>query len=524
MRVTTGPAGRGRIRPVRAVPGPLPAIGRRHPRIGVELTIRIWSDPSRPEARLAPRTTPGSRVLSRLPLIIVAAIAFALPGAYSVATSALTASASPAASTLAPKVYAGGDVAGAHVGSPSPSPLPGDTTPPVTVASCADARWHRTAVTVHLAASDATSAIAYTLYMVGADGVWTKGTRIVVPAPKDHANDGQHVISFYSVDVARNVEAVKTVTVKIDTTPPGFRWRDVSPTVLHRVEPVRLRFTVWEPSGTVRLAWRATDQYGYFSARRGGLEREPGTRDLQVAPRYKNHQPFKPGLYRVRLTFTDQAGNVTVTKPRAFRNYRPAQARVFRRVSGAGRRVALTFDDGGVGPWARILRTLRAYKAHASFFPLGLWVDRRLARRTVADGNAIGSHGWTHTAMTRQSYAGVRNEWLRSEAPWWTAAGVSPVPYCRPPYGDYNRTTVAASGSAGFARVVLWDVDPQDWREPGSGAIASRVLSHVHSGAIVCMHLRPQTAAALPAILRGLRARGYKAVSLPELFRAAGYR
>jgi len=50
------------------------------------------------------------------------------------------------------------------------------------------------------------------------------------------------------------------------------------------------------------------------------------------------------------------------------------------------------------------------------------------------------------------------------------------------------------------------------------------VLSHVHSGAIVCMHLRPQTAAALPAILRGLRARGYKAVSLPELFRAAGYR
>jgi peptidoglycan/xylan/chitin deacetylase (PgdA/CDA1 family) len=50
------------------------------------------------------------------------------------------------------------------------------------------------------------------------------------------------------------------------------------------------------------------------------------------------------------------------------------------------------------------------------------------------------------------------------------------------------------------------------------------VLSHVHSGAIVCMHLRPQTAAALPAILAGLKARGYEAVSLPELFRAAGYR
>jgi len=462
--------------------------------------------------------------LSRLPLIIVAAVAFALPGVYSVATSASTVPPSPPASTSAPTVSVGGGVHEAQPASPSASPSPSDTTPPVTVATGADALWHNTAVTVRFKASDASSAIAYTIFKVGVNGAWTKGAKIVVPAPRDHANDGQHVISFYSVDAAQNVEAVKTVTVKIDTTPPGFRWRDVSPAVLHRMEPVHLRFTIREPSGTVRLTWRATDQYGYLAARRGGLEREPGTRDLQLTPRYRNHQPFTPGLFRVQLTLTDQAGNVTVTKPRAFRDYRPAAARVFRHVSGAGRRVALTFDDGGDGPWASMLRTLRAYKVHATFFPLGPWVDRDLARRAVADGNAVGSHGWTHTAMTRQSYAGVRNEWLRSEAPWWSAAGVSPVPYCRPPYGDYNRTTVVASGSAGFTRVILWDVDPEDWREPGSGVIAARVLSHVHSGAIVCMHMRAQTAAALPTILRGLRARGYKAVSLPELFRAAGYR
>jgi peptidoglycan/xylan/chitin deacetylase (PgdA/CDA1 family) len=87
-----------------------------------------------------------------------------------------------------------------------------------------------------------------------------------------------------------------------------------------------------------------------------------------------------------------------------------------------------------------------------------------------------------------------------------------------------NSSTTSASAAIGFYRVILWDVDPQDWSEPGSGVIASRVLSHVHSGAIVCMHLRPQTAAALPAILSGLKARGYKCVSLPELFHAAGMR
>jgi peptidoglycan/xylan/chitin deacetylase (PgdA/CDA1 family) len=199
---------------------------------------------------------------------------------------------------------------------------------------------------------------------------------------------------------------------------------------------------------------------------------------------------------------------------------------VWRRVSGAGRRVALTFDDGGAGPWESMLNTFKRYGMHGTFFPLGPYAaaSPNLMRRTVKEGHAFGSHGWTHTAMTRQSASAVRSEWTRTIAPWWNATGYTPVPYCRPPYGDMNGGTTAASGSAGFYRVILWDVDPQDWASPGSGAIASRVLSHVQPGSIVCMHLTSQTAAALPTILSGLRSRGYTAVSLPELFHAAGMR
>ena len=124
--------------------------------------------------------------------------------------------------------------------------------------------------------------------------------------------------------------------MKIDTTPPGFAWRDVSPGVIDRVQAVRFRFIVRDGGGPIRLSWRATDQYGSFAARKGGLEREPGAREIEVTPRYKNHQAFMPGLYRVGLTLTDQAGNVTVTGTRAFRTYRPAPAKVWRRVSGAG--------------------------------------------------------------------------------------------------------------------------------------------------------------------------------------------
>jgi peptidoglycan/xylan/chitin deacetylase (PgdA/CDA1 family) len=94
----------------------------------------------------------------------------------------------------------------------------------------------------------------------------------------------------------------------------------------------------------------------------------------------------------------------------------------------------------------------------------------------------------------------------------------------RPPYGAKDAAVLSAAGASGFEHVMLWDVDPQDWRHIGSAEIAERVLSHVHPGAIVCMHTLPTTAAALPQILSGLRAMGYRAVSLPELFAAAARR
>jgi len=65
-------------------------------------------------------------------------------------------------------------------------------------------------------------------------------------------------------------------------------------------------------------------------------------------------------------------------------------------------------------------------------------------------------------------------------------------------------------------------VDARDYTAPGAGEIARRVLELAHPGAIVLLHdgspngnqSREQTVAALPAILEGLRARGYRFVRL----------
>ena len=118
--------------------------------------------------------------------------------------------------------------------------------------------------------------------------------------------------------------------------------------------------------------------------------------------------------------------------------------------------------------------------------------------------------------MTHQSAGQIQSEWTRAAAPWWSATGYSPVPYCRPPYGDMNSATTSASAAIGFYRVILWDVDPRDWSQPGAGAIVSRVLGAVHPGAIVCMHLTPQTAQALPSILSGLHGAATKPPACPR--------
>jgi hypothetical protein len=310
--------------------------------------------------------------------VIVSVVAFALilTAAAAAATGQSGASASSQSPALTPSVTA----------VPHADPSATDVTPPVTVASGADGDWHRTAVTVHLTATDAESLVAATYYKVDS-GSWIKGDKVVVAAPKNHSDDGVHTVAFYSVDSASppNTETPKSVTVKIDTTPPGFTWRAVSPSIVTSMRSVNFQFTVREATGPVRITGVMADQYGYRASALAAVTRDPGARQVTMAPRHANHEAFTPGLYRLTLTVKDAAGNVTVTSPKGFRDYRPATAKVYFHLPAAGMRVALTFDDGGYNAaWASMLSTLKRYGAHATFFPVGPNVDPAMARRTVA--------------------------------------------------------------------------------------------------------------------------------------------
>jgi len=179
--------------------------------------------------------------------------------------------------------------------------------------------------------------------------------------------------------------------------------------------------------------------------------------------------------------------------------------------------VALTFDDGPSPVYTlQILRILTAARAPASFEIIGLdgAAFPGILRAENAAGMVLVNHTWTHVDLALLPAGRWSAEVDRTS---WLLRGVTghPVRCLRPPYGFSDRVVDAQLRVRGLAELD-WDVDPSDYLRPGAAAITRRVLAALHPGAIVILHdgggNRSQTVAALPAIVRGIRAAGYQIV------------
>ncbi|MGO8683131.1 MAG: G1 family glutamic endopeptidase [Thermoleophilia bacterium] len=97
-----------------------------------------------------------------------------------------------------------------------------DVTPPVTKVAGAGSLWHSKPVPLTFTAIDnpGGQGVAYTEYSLDNGATWTKGTSLVIPAPRDHANDGTHKILYRSADKVGNLERARICTVNIDTRQP----------------------------------------------------------------------------------------------------------------------------------------------------------------------------------------------------------------------------------------------------------------------------------------------------------------
>ncbi len=185
------------------------------------------------------------------------------------------------------------------------------------------------------------------------------------------------------------------------------------------------------------------------------------------------------------------------------------------------REVALTFDDGP-GPYTpQILSVLEHTATPATFFEVGVLEQyfHVSTSRMVADGYPIGDHTQTHAPMGKLGAAAQEAQILHQVS----ALGAYGAPFprmFRPPYGLFDSTTLTLLRKLRML-MVLWTIDTNDYRQPGISAIVNSILSGARPGAIVLMHdaggTRSETVAALPLVIAGLRARGYKLVTVPRL-------
>ena len=186
--------------------------------------------------------------------------------------------------------------------------------------------------------------------------------------------------------------------------------------------------------------------------------------------------------------------------------------------------VALTFDGGGNADAAKdVLATLRQERVPATFFLTGHFVESYPGlSRAIGRRYPVGNHTVNHLDLVRLSPRAATGEITRAAMVIERATGRDTRPYFRFPYGSRNGPTLRMVKRLGYAS-VRWTVDTWGWmgrsQQNVRGAVR-RVREKLVPGEIVLMHLGSSRdhstidSKALPAVIRLVRARGYRFVTL----------
>jgi peptidoglycan/xylan/chitin deacetylase (PgdA/CDA1 family) len=196
----------------------------------------------------------------------------------------------------------------------------------------------------------------------------------------------------------------------------------------------------------------------------------------------------------------------------------------FNSVHVDGRYIAMTFDDGPSATLTpKLLDLLAAHHIKATFFVIGENVAEHpeIVARAAREGHEIGNHSWSHPNFGKMSDPAVRSQLQRTDDAIQNATGERPT-VMRPPYGSITAREKRWIHDEFGYRVILWDVDPLDWKRPGPAVVRNRILKDTQPGSIVLSHdIHPGTIEAMPSTLDALDAKGFKFVTVSELIRMA---
>jgi peptidoglycan/xylan/chitin deacetylase (PgdA/CDA1 family) len=187
-------------------------------------------------------------------------------------------------------------------------------------------------------------------------------------------------------------------------------------------------------------------------------------------------------------------------------------------------RVALTFHGSGSLSLAEaLLAEAAAVQAPITVFAVGQWLSQNpgIGQRILDGGHELANHTWSHGDILHMSPSGVADEIRRCRDVIAAQTKVT-ADYFRPsqtPDGlSVPDLVLRQAADEGYPTVVGYDVDPSDYKDPGSSLVESRVRDNLHAGAIISLHLGHQgTVTAFRPIVAAIKARGLTPVLVRDL-------
>ena len=182
--------------------------------------------------------------------------------------------------------------------------------------------------------------------------------------------------------------------------------------------------------------------------------------------------------------------------------------------------IALTFDDGPHPQLTpKLLDILKERGVKATFFVVGQNAAEYpdILKRAVAEGHEIANHSWSHPSLTKLGADGVAAQMNKTNDAIQAAIGHKAT-LMRPPYGATSANLNKRFAEQFGMKVILWDVDPLDWKYRNAAKVESAILQGTRAGSIILVHdIHPTSVAAMPPTIDALLAKGYKFVTVSEL-------
>ncbi len=184
--------------------------------------------------------------------------------------------------------------------------------------------------------------------------------------------------------------------------------------------------------------------------------------------------------------------------------------------------VALTFDDGPSSHTAEILNILKDQNIKATFYVMGSNIQKypQETKSIIQKGHQLGNHSFSHTRMMFKPLHWIENEIQKTNSLIKGAGYMGEITF-RPPNGKKLFLLPWYINSI-HMKTIMWDVEPDTFYKKNSTHITRYVLNSVKPGSIILIHPFCNTDCeadrqSLPEIISGLKAKGYRFVTINQL-------